>query len=226
MSGGFILEDGWGGTTKGKIISDGSLKTFSTAEDLLQSQLRAGRSYYVSAGAVDWLGGTADANEYVFFEVFNNTTGDLLIKSAQVWLSPAYTSGPYTEVTDQYVRFNQWLSTTPYLNTSGNDAIDANLNRTSTNSIPVRDNGNSAIRNADAGDAVAIPPKTPAAGYICGFITSSDHGKVEMLPGGQGVVIGRGQSWIVACKPIQNSTPTNQLMGCRASVIELAGVGE
>jgi len=225
MSDGRII-NGWGKPIPAKVLTDGSQKVFATSEDLLQAQLRDGESFYISAGAENWHDGTASTSELIFFEFYNNTPNDLLVKSAQVWASPAYTTGPYTETTDQTIRFNQWLQDTPYLNTAGKNGIDANLNRTSTETLPVRDNGNSAVRVADLSHAVAIPAKTKEEGYICGFMTASSHGKAEMLPGGQGIIIGRNQSWLVSFKPVQNSSPTNQIIGCRASVVNLANVGE
>lgn len=221
---GILIEDGAGSGKKAKVTKDGWLETFAISEDLLAEQLRQGKSFYVSAGANDWLAGTYSGTEYVMFEFYNNTSGNLLVQSAQVWLSPAYTTGPYTEVADQYCRFNQWLSDTAYLDSSGADGISANLNATSTLSLPARDNGNSSVRHAERADTVAIPAKTAAAGYICGFLTSSDHGKVEMLPFGQGLIIGRGQSWVVSCKTPQNSSPTNHIIGCRASVVDISAI--
>jgi len=221
---GIILEDGHGTTSKVKITSLGDLKTFSTGEDLLQQQLRSGKAYYVSAGAVDWYNGAYDSGEYVFYELFNNTDGDLLLSGMQIWCGPAYTTGPYAQVADQYFRVNQWLSSTPYLNTDGNNGIYKNLNRTSTNTLPTRDNGNAPSRWARASDAAATPGSGDV-GYICGFYASAGQNKWDMLPGSQGIVIGKSQSWIISIKGIENSTPTNQKIGCRASVIELSGIG-
>lgn len=222
---GIILEDGHGKGYKAKIDSNGDVHTFATSEDLLQNQLRQGKSYYVSAGAVDWYNGSYDAGEYVFYELYNNTGGDLLITGAQVWCGPAYTTGPYTEVADQFFRVNQWLSSTPYLNTTGNNGIYKNLNRTSTNNLPVRDNGNAPSRWARASDAVATPGSSDV-GYICGFyMKAGNGGKVDMLPGSQGMVIGKSQSWIVSVKGIANASPTNMILGVRASVVELNNIG-
>jgi len=226
MSDGRII-NGHGKPTPARILDDGSLAVFSTSEDLLQAQLRDGESFYISAGAEDWHDGTYSATEYVFFEFYNNTPNDLLVKSAQVWASPAFDdSAGYTITGDQTIRFNQWLQDTPYLNTAGKNGIDANLNRTSTTTLPLRDNGNSPVRVADAADTVAIPAKTKAEGYICGFMTNHAHGKADMLPGGQGIIIGRNQSWLVSFKPTQGTTCEHQWIGCRASVVNLANVGE
>lgn len=220
-----VLLQGRNGKSFADITGAGQLKTFSVSEDLLQDQLVKGLSYYVSAGAVDWFGGTYDPNEYVFYELFNNTSGDLLITGAQFWCAPAHVTTPnYLETDDQYFRVNQWLSDTPYLNTSGSNSINNNLNRTSTNTLPTRDNGNSASRNSNAANMVATPGSIDP-GYICGFYHAAGFGKSEMLPGGQGMIIGKSQSWIVSVKPVQNSSPTNHIMGCRASVIELKNVG-
>lgn len=216
-----FIEDGTGSGKLAKVDSDNRLQTFTVSQERLEEQLIEGNSYYVSAGAVDFLGGSTGTTEYVMFEFKNTTTNDLMVVSPQVWISPAHTTGPYAESTDQYVRFNQWLSSTAYLDSSGDDSINENLNATSSKTLPLRTNSNNAVRKADQADAVATPAKTSAAGYICGFLGAHGANKIDMLPTGQNLVIGAGQCWIVSCKPVQNSSPTNHIIGCRASVVDL-----
>lgn len=216
------LQDSTGNGYGLKIDLANRAHVFSISEELLQNQLRKGFSYYISSGAVDWHGGTYSGNEYVFFEFENNTSGDVLISSPEVWSSSGYTTGPYAEVDDQWLRVNQWIRNESSLSSSGADAFNYNINGASTNELDARSNGNSAARMAKRSDAIATSGVTASDGYFCGFMFK--EGTKNMLPLGQGIVIGKGQSWQVSIKPVQNSSPTNHFVGCRASVVTLVKV--
>lgn len=213
-------------------VANGRLKVSSISEALLWDKLIEGKAFYVSTGVNCYFGGgssgitagTYTASEYVVAELYNNTDSDLMIIGAECSLSKPHTVGPYTPHTisthDVECRFNQWLYAGSKLSTSGSDAIVNNLNRTSTEELETRSNGNKAMRVAKSDSAISTPGSSDA-GYICGFKNDYTHGKVQMLTDGQPLIIGRGQSWLVSLLPMQNSTPTNLLFNVRASVIKL-----
>lgn len=226
---GLIITSGTGQDYALRVDSNHRAHTFSVSEELLENRLREGQAFYVSLGALEYFGGsetgagTPTASEYVVGELYNNTEHDLMIVSPQMWATAAYTLGPYAEVGDQWFRINQWLYAGALLHTTGNNGIVKNLNRTSTNELDTRPNGNAAMRWTNSTHAVATPGSSDA-GYICGFKMKGDLGKVEMMPERQNLIIGRGQSWVISLKPPQNSSPTNLLFGCRAAVVSLEGV--
>lgn len=214
------------------IDSEGNLAVASRSTPLLWDKLHAGAAFYVSTGlnclfggnSTGTVAGTYVASEYVVAELYNNSLSDLMVVGAEASLGKPHTLSPYTPFIDSThdieIRINQWLYQGQLLGTVGNNGIVSNLNRTSTEELETRSNGNKAMRWATTATAVATPGSSDP-GYICGFRMSYLNRPKLLLPVEQPLIIGRGQSWVVSMHPMQNSAPTNMTFNVRASVIKL-----
>lgn len=207
-----------------EVDENGRAQVASVSEDLLQDKLKNGEAFYISIGAHEVIAGTSPAagTEYVIGELYNNTEGDLLVVSPECWVRPSINeiTPTFTISSWQENRFNQWLYQGSVLNGIGTTAIVKNLNRTSSETLTNRDDGTAAFLHADFSNAVATPGSSDI-GYICGFYISHIHGTKPMLPERQGIIIGKGQSWVISYKYNEYESPINHVIGVRASVIKL-----
>lgn len=221
-----MLLDGTGSGKLAKVDGSNRLRTFGVTNPLIDDVLISeGKTFYGSRG-VGTLS-TGGTTEYCVFEIYNNNNEAVMVYNFQMWLSPALTNatpGSYAEAADQWVRINQWIgrpTVSLYDNVTLSAGILENLNATSSEEFT------GAITIADDTDAIAIPPKDTANGYICGFHTKATGSKVEMLP--QPAILGKGDRLLVSIKPTQYNAASSVIkheFGFRASLVLLGSLDE